>query len=218
MEQRGETIIRLIPGGAAGWCYDSKEIQLEKALRRSGRRLWIEAAIVQPDGSVVFGDGAAFADHDDIETPVLAAVGILLNKEQTAFRIVLRLLEDTEAEEVKVIWRAYCKGKKNPLEEGPEEILEEREEPEVPAPAPSQAEDFYIEAVPGSILTGHKFMFTCHRPDGTQEAVQWALVGEDTGVINGYGMYTAPDHPGVFEVTAQAGSLKASAYIVVRDQ
>lgn len=215
MEQRGETIIRLIPGGAAGWCYYSKEIRLEKALGRNGRRVWIEAAVVQPDGSILFGDGAAFADSESIDTPVLASTGVLLNKEQSAFRIGLRLLEDTEAEEVKVIWRAYCKGKKNPVEE---EIEERPEDPEGSAPVPTQAEDLYIEAVPGSILKGHKFMFTCHRPAGVQDPVQWAVIGEDTGVINGYGMYTAPDHPGIFEVTAQVGDMKASAYVVVRDQ
>ena len=123
MEQRGETVIRLIPGGAAGWCYYSKEIRLEKGLRKSGRRIWIEAGVVQPDGSVLFGDGTAFVDSDQIGTAVLAAVGILLNKEQSAFRIGLRLLEDTDEAEVKVIWRAYCKGKKNQAE--PEEEAEE---------------------------------------------------------------------------------------------
>ena len=227
MEQRGETVIRLIPGGAAGWCYYSKEIRLEKGLRKSGRRIWIEAGVVQPDGSVLFGDGAAFVDSDQIGTAVLAATGILLNKEQSAFRIGLRLLEDTDEAEVKVIWRAYCKGKKNlaepeeeaeeKTEEMVEEMLEEKSA-EVPEAAPLREDDFFIEAVPGSIRQGDKFMFTCHRPADVQEPVQWTVAGEDAGWINGYGMYTAPQHPGVFEVTAQVGELKTSAYIVVKDQ
>ena len=61
-------------------------------------------------------------------------------------------------------------------------------------------------------------MFTCHRPEDLEESVTWNVVGEDAGTINGYGMYTAPDRPGVFEVTAQAGGFTASAYIVVKDQ
>ena len=222
MEQRGETVIRLIPGGAAGWCYYSKEIHLEKALRKSGRRIWIEAGVVQPDGSVLFGDATPFIDSDQIGTAVLAATGILLNKEQSAFRIGLRLLEDTDEAEVKVIWRAYCKGKKGAAEaeesteEAVEETVEERQA-EAPVAAPQPSDDFYIEAVPGSIRQGDKFMFTCHRPADVQEPVQWAVAGEDAGWINGYGMYTAPRRPGIFEVTAQVGDRKTSAYIVVRE-
>ncbi len=229
MEQRGETTIRLIPGGAAGWCYYSREISLDKALRGKDGKLWIEAAVQQPKGEILYGDASVFAESEYLGMAVLAEVGILLNKEQNAFRIGLRLLEDTDENEVKVFWRAFCKGKKNQMaersvspvfKETPEEEAEESAIPqeEEPKEEPQHSEEFYIESVPGQIFKGQKFMFMCHRPEDLEESVTWNVVGEDAGTINGYGMYTAPDRPGVFEVTAQAGGLLASAYIVVKDQ
>ena len=204
METSGMVRISLLPGGEAGWCYYSEPVVL---MPEEGD-LWIDLALVTSDGQVVFGDMGPFTDCEYTEEPVQAEIGALLDPMHSAFRVGVRLKEDTEAEEVFVRWRAVRMAPLGGGAAGPK--VEEKEEKR---PDPT----FYIEAVPGSIGKGRKFMFLCHRPEEDTEPVVWSVVGEDAGTIDAYGMYTAPDRIGVFEVQAALGGRKTSAYVVVKE-
>lgn len=204
METGGIVKISLQPGGEAGWCYYSEPVVL---MPEEGE-LWIETALVQPDQKIIFGSSLPFADCDYTEEPVRAEIGALLDPARSSFRIGLCLLEDTEQESVEVCWRAV---RKTSFAKPPAAVLPEAEEETTSAP------DLYIDAVPGFIGKNRKFMFVCHLPEGMDETVTWSVEGEDAGTIDSYGMYTAPDRVGVFEVKAAAGDRVASAFVVVKD-
>lgn len=207
METGGRLAIALQPGGEAGWCYYSDPVAL---LPEEGD-LWIETALESPDGQLIFGSAGPFADCEWTQEPVQAEVGVLLDPARSSFRIGVRLLEDTEQTEVFVRWRAVRAGGGSEEEPAPAE-------PEVRWQKwYADEEAFYIEAVPGQMQKKDKFMFICHLPEGAEGLVEWSVVGEDAGTISPYGLYTAPDRVGVFEVIASLGSRQAKAYVVVRE-
>ena len=138
METSGMVRISLLPGGEAGWCYYSEPVVL---MPEEGD-LWIDLALVTSDGQVIFGDMGPFTDCEYTEEPVQAEIGALLDPSHSAFRVGVRLKEDTEAEEVFVRWRAVRMAPLGGGDAGPK--AEEKEEKR---PDPT----FYIEAVPGSI-------------------------------------------------------------------
>ncbi len=205
METGGRLTIALQPGGEAGWCYYSDPVTL---LEEPGD-LWIETAVEQPDGQVIFGSAGPFEDCEWTE-PLQAEAGVLLDPARSSFRIGLRLLADTELTEVQVRWRAVRMGGAAAPQIQPENEVKWQK-------WYADAEAFYIEAVPGQMQKNDKFMFICHLPEGADQLVEWSVSGEDAGTITPYGLYTAPDHVGVFEVIASLGSRQAKAYVVVKE-
>lgn len=219
----GRVAIPLLPGGEAGWCYYSDEIEHEL-----GETLvWIESSLEQPDGALVFGNSSVFEDSEYLEEPLLAEVGILLNPDRKSFRVGVKLLADTEQKEAVVYWRArelkrteaerklasdektllgyYMKAQK--IQEDVQSYINEN------------PESFYIKSTPKYLYKNQKFMFSCQLPEGVQEPVTWKVLGEDGGTIDSYGMYTAPDRQGVFQVEASLGEqYRTTVYIMIKDQ
>lgn len=116
-----------------------------------------------------------------------------------SFVIGLRLLEASSSQDAVIHWKAVMAEQE---EEGDKEkriyILPGKLEMRV-------RESCYLEAV-------------CEGMPGTQ--VLWSTAGNNQGFISQDGMYTAPNMPGVYEVTAEcqgAPEIKASLFVVVRE-
>lgn len=85
---------------------------------------------------------------------------------------------------------------------------------------------FYLENVPKVLHLGWKWQLRAHVPSSLQpqsaldtSVVSWAVKGAGScGTIDRYGCYTAPDHAGVFEVTAvlEPTGQTTSAFMIVR--
>ena len=217
----GRVAVPLIPGGEAGWCYYSDEIEHELG----EGLLWIDYALEQPEGSMVFGSAAAFEDSEFLEEPLLAEVGIVLSPDRKRFRVGVKLLADTDQKEAVVYWRASQLKRseaERKLAEDEKTLLDyymtarQPVEVDVPEEAP---DTFYIQSTPKYLYKGQKFMFSCKVPEGTDMAVTWSVLGENAGTIDSYGMYTAPDRQGVFQVEASLGDqYRTTVYVMIKDQ
>lgn len=221
----GRVVIPLIPGGEAGWCYYSDEINHELG----DGLLWIDYALEQPEGAMLFGSASAFEDSEYLEEPLLAEVGILLSPDRKSFRVGIKLLADTDQKEAVVYWRAGQLKRseaERKLAEDEKTLLGyymTAKRPVVQSMVVEVQEDapeaFYIQSTPKYLYKGQKFMFSCKVPEGTKEPVTWKVLGEDAGTIDSYGMYTAPDHQGVFQVEASLGShYRTTVYVMIKDQ
>ena len=218
----GRVSISLLPGGEAGWCYYSDEIDHELG----DGLLWIDYALEQPEGGLMFGNASVFEDSEYLEDPLLAEVGILLSPDRKTFRVGVKLLADTEQKEAVVYWRA---GQLKRSEAERKLASDEKtllnyymtaRQPVSAAPVEEASSDsFYIKSTPKYLYKGQKFMFSCQVPEGTNEEVRWGVLGEDAGTIDGYGMYTAPDRQGVFQVEASLGDrYRTTVYVMIKDQ
>ena len=80
------------------------------------------------------------------------------------------------------------------------------------------AASFHIENAPTSIKPGYKYVFRCACPPADRPQLQWQVNGEDAGVIDENGIYTAPERQGVFEIRAFVPNtpLETSVYVVVK--
>lgn len=230
-ENRQQTVwgmvrIPLMPGGEAGWCYYSEDI--EHGL--SDGILKVDVALEQPDGGRIYGDTSPFEDSEYTSPALQASIGALLSPDKKSFRIGVKLLADTEQKEAIVYWQASCiqKSDADRLPNANEKVLvdfymsgRDRAETESAEKEESiAAEDFYIVSAPRYLYRGQKFMFACHLPGEEQGNVNWKVIGENGGTIDGYGMYTAPDHQGVFQIEASIGEpakYRTTVYVMVKE-
>lgn len=218
----GRAVIPLTPGGEAGWCYYSDAIYHELG----DGLLWIDFALEQPDGAIVYGSTAPFDECEYMEETIQAEVGVLLNRDRKSFRIGVKLLKDTEQKEAVVCWRA---GRIRRAEAERRFVGEEKKlldyymtarRSEAEIPVVSDPEAFYITSTPKYLYRGQKFMFTCRLPEGEKGPVYWRVLGDDGGTIDSFGMYTAPQRQGVFQVEASLGDparYKTTVYVMIKE-
>lgn len=213
MAMHGKVTVPLTPGGEKGWCYFSPLIPLE--IKED--EVFIDLALENADGSVCFGSSAPFEDCDFLDEPLSADLGAVLSADKASFRVGIRLNADTERTEAVVFWRVCALSDEGPSKDHRGSLVDRTfpDQAQVHVAAPAE---FYIEAAPSYMRPGDRFMFSCHRPEGHSDPVEWSVKGEQAGRINGYGMYTAPDHGGVFEVEARLGAMTARAYVMVREE
>lgn len=133
------------------------------------------------------------------EMEVKAELAARLNASKGAFVVGVRLTEPTGRQSVAVRWRAQA----FPM---PEELGTEKHMYIVPGKLELRVrETYYLEAV-------------CENVPGA--TVLWSVAEPFGGTVDSDGAYTAPNVPGVYEVTAQcqeAPGLKASLFVVVRE-
>ena len=217
----GRVAIPLIPFGEAGWCYYSDAIEHELG----DGLVWIDYSLEQPEGTMIFGSADVYAESEYLDEPLSAEIGILLSADRKSFRVGIRLLADTEQKEAVVYWRAQLLQRseaERKLAADEKTLLSYYMTAKEPAIVPKEedtAEAFYIKSTPQYLLKGQKFMFTCQVPEGTTEPVVWKVLGDQGGTIDGYGMYTAPDRQGVFQVEASLGDrYRTTVYVMIKDQ
>ena len=117
-----------------------------------------------------------------------------------SFVIGLRLLEPSSRQTISVHWRAVMADQEKGLQDQEKRIYI------VPGKLEMKVRESYcLEAV-------------CENLPGAE--ILWSTYGEDGGFISQDGVYTAPDVPGVYEVTAsclEAPKIKASLFVIVRE-
>ncbi len=150
---------------------------------------------IQQDDLMYFGSGEIF---DDME--VCAELAARLDTSKGSFVIGVRLTEPTSRQYINVCWRAVA------------DFMPEDDE----------SEKKYMYIVPNKlelkVRESYYLKAVCENmPYAT---IIWRVNGEESGNIASDGTYTAPNIPGVYEVTAQcqeAPEIKASIFIVVRE-
>ncbi|MBQ7063543.1 MAG: hypothetical protein IJM90_01440 [Firmicutes bacterium] len=193
-QNSGEVTLPLSPGGYAGRCYYSKPVSHGLGKGPVGLSL----ALKDPSGALLYGNAAVWAAYETIVRLPDARLGALLQPDEGSFVIGVRLLENTSARELTVLWSAW-----------------RTEDPPVTAEAADE-EPFYILEVPNYLRAGEQFAFTVVKPQGGPPVV-WSITEPQGGRIREDGVYTAPDHAGVFEIKASWGGRTASVYLMIKD-
>lgn len=186
----GITTFDLSKGGARGLRVYSDEIFHGLGFGN----VTIQTGIVEEDGCVTYGSAEVFGEQKyRVETAVRTY------EERGSFVIGIRLLETVVEGKVLVRWTAF-----KDMDEEREDKVEKR---------------IYIK--PGLLeldLREH-----CHLEatcvNMADRRVLWS-VREGGGFVDENGGYTAPNIPGVYEVTAKSAAcpeVKASIFVVVRD-
>lgn len=158
-------------------------------------RVTIQTGLVEEDGCVTYGSPEVFGEQKfRVETAVRTY------EERGSFVIGIRLLETVTEGKLSVRWTAV-----RDTEEDREDKAEKR-----------------IFIKPGLLELGLRESFfletTC--VNMADRRILWS-VKEGGGFIDASGEYTAPNVPGVYEVTARSAAypeVKASIFVVVRDR
>lgn len=190
----GDAVIRLGIGGKAGQRFFSDEIAHGLGLGKVTILLGVEEDDPSQRG-VVYGSSEIF---DERQAVVMAETAARLDPEKGTFVIGARLLEPTTQYELKVHWTAF-------RYEDQKKLAQEKK---ILIATPSKS-----IRVMESVYLAVKFV------QMNPTDLIWSVVGKNSGSINANGCYTAPNHPGVYEVQAVCAynpNLKASAFLVVK--
>ena len=158
-------------------------------------RVTIQTGLTEDDGCVTYGSPEVFAEQKfRVETAVRTY------EERGSFVIGIRLLETVLEGKLLVRWTAMRN-----MDEDREDKAEKR-----------------IFIKPGLLELGlrESFALEANCVNMADRRVLWS-VKEGGGFIDAAGNYTAPNIPGVYEVTAKSAAypeVKASIFVVVRDR
>ena len=191
----GHVIFDLGLGGNTGQRFFSEDISHELGL---GNVTIILGACtgVRDEDSVIYGSPEIFPD----EVPFRAELAAKADAKTGTFRIGLRLVEPTMNRYVRVNWTA--------LRDAKEKVHDVEETALLIRP-----DILYLK-------TRESFFLEPEFRGISPTPVTWNIREENGGTIEPNGKYTAPNTPGIFEVTAASTTyenLRASIYVVVRD-
>lgn len=190
----GDLAIRLGIGGNTGKRFFSDEITHGLGLGKVSIVLGVEENAAEQSG-VVYGSAQIFD-----ENPGAAAVetAVRLDPSKGTFVVGIRLLEPLSQFELKIHWTAFR------YEDRKQQSREKKILIDIPTKSIRVMESVYLNA---------KFVHMAPTD------LLWSVVSEDGGSVNANGYYTAPNHPGVYEVQAVCAydaRIKASAFLVVK--
>ena len=191
----GHVIFDLGLGGNTGQRFFSGDISHELGLGNVTIILG-SCTGVRDEDSVIYGSPEIFTD----EVPFRAELAAKADAKTGTFRIGLRLVEPTMNRYVRVNWTA--------IRDAKEKVHDVEETALLIRPDIlylKTRETFFLEP---------EFRGIAPTP------VTWSIREENGGTIEPNGKYTAPNVPGIFEVSAASTryeNLRASIYVVVRD-
>lgn len=128
----------------------------------------------------------------------MAETAALLDPAKGTFIIGARLLEATTQYELKIHWTAFRYEDQKKL---------------------AQEKKLLISSPTKSIRVMESVYLSVKFVQMNPTDLIWSVVGENSGSINGNGCYTAPNHPGVYEVQAVCAydpDVKANTFLVVK--
>ena len=154
-----------------------------------------------------FGRSDYFKDAGDIPTMPDVKVSAVLSVETGKFRLALKVKPESFEGTVRILWTAVKMEEKTVRPTGGE----------IP---------FYIENPPKVLHPGWKYTFSVHQDAAVESApgaIVWSVSSESgegeeyTGSIDASGELTAPQHPGIVEVTAakEGTDFLASSFVVI---
>ncbi|MDE7298713.1 MAG: hypothetical protein K2N94_07770 [Lachnospiraceae bacterium] len=186
--------IELGIGGAAGQCFFSEEIV--HGLGPGNVIVTVGAVNPRKDGrEIVYGTRNIFPEEKG-QVNVETAVKLYVDK--GSFRIGVRCLKEVHEGRLTVHWLAVLAQK---------EAAESRPSMNIRPGLPRirVRETLNFEA----LIDGKR-----------QTRIHWEVREPEGGSIDAKGLYTAPNHPGIFEIRAADaadGSLRASVYVIVAE-
>ena len=188
----GEAVIDLGIGGRMGKRFFSESIAHGLGLGNVTIVLGMKQGNT---GGVVFGSSEIF---DEDYKGVKAELAARLEPDKGTFVIGLRLLEQTSEYEAVVCWSAIKRRETQRLD-GSRRII--------------------LDCGAKSLKPMESSYFTVSFVNMAEADIRWSVDTPDGGTINDNGCYTAPNHAGVFKITAVCVSdntVYASAYVVVK--
>lgn len=191
----GYAVIDLGIGGNVGQRFFSEEISHDLGL---GNVLILlgQCYGLTDDSAVVYGSPEVFEDA----APFKAELAAKADPARGTFRIGLRLTEPTMERYVRVNWTAF------------RDIREKRHDREEMA--------LFIKPEMLYLKTRESYYLEAKFRGVEETPVRWVVREENGGTIEPNGKYTAPNAPGIYEVSASSTiyeNLRASIFIVVRD-
>lgn len=179
----------LSQGGQRGQRFLSKEIFHGLGLGRVA----VMAGLEEEKQQVIYGSAAVFKDQTE-----RAEVAVRLFEDKGSFIVGIRLLETVLEGKIRVRWTAVKSAGEEKTETTGKKIL---------------IKPGILEL---GLRDGHYLEANCLNM--TDRRVEWS-VREHGGHIDANGYYTAPNTPGVYEVTAQSVAnpeIRASIFVIVR--
>lgn len=193
MVSSGEEIIDLGIGGKFGQIFTSDNIAHNLGLGTVSISLGC-ACEVSDNSALVYGSSEIFTDSS-IKCETAAKLDVTTGK----FKIGIRLLENTTKNKVKICWTAVK------VKETEDEIHNRR---------------VFIQPSIANLSVMQTCYFTAVFENINDNRVNWSIREINGGTINSNGMYTAPNTPGIYEITAQSEAypnVKTSVYAIVSD-
>lgn len=147
---------------------------------------------------LLFGDAGVFAQSPYIPGMPAFTLGAYADPADGSFVLGLKLSANSVCCRVDVLWQAVK--------------LDAEKSSGRRAPG-----SFYITNAPKLMAPGESVELNCVTPENAP-LVSWTVEGENAGSITPYGVYTAPDTPGLYQVKAYLPGTDSMAaiYISVR--
>lgn len=203
----GEIQISFHQNLRAGQCIYTHVINTELGAGRHGLTLYLIDELGMDEsplqGSrILYGDSRVFQESSYIPAVPQVKLAAYLEENTGCFQIGVQFIASAMPGSMTIGWQARK-----------EELLSEKEQ-EV-----AKAKAFYIVNPPKLLRPGMKYTFRCQVTDNLAGRVHWEVLGEEAGTIDRFGMYTAPQKQGVFEVQAslEGTECKATAYVIVKE-
>lgn len=144
---------------------------------------------------MIYGSSEVFDGNDG---GIRAEIAAKVNQQDGTFVIGARLLETTSEYELTVHWTAIKHSNKF---------------------ARLSEKKLIIDCGAKSVRALESVYFSVKFVNMNETAVRWSVIGDNSGTINDNGYYTAPGHPGIYEIRVHCAydkSIKASAFVVVK--
>ncbi len=154
------------------------------------------------EGRLLFGDSEVFAQSSYVPGVPAVRLGAWVDPGTGEFRLGVKLL--SHAAQCRLVIRWWAEKKEvDEAEQADEEIV--------------VTDDFYIGNMPRIMKTGRKFQFSCVKPM-EDDKVEWEVLSPGGGTIDRFGMYTAPDLPGIYQIQARLPErgMETSIYLMVK--
>lgn len=191
----GMVTISLGIGGKEGQCFFSEEIVHGLGTGNVFLRLGMEET---KGKKAIYGLAEIFGEQRENE--VLADVAAKADLERGSFVIGAKLKQTTACNEMKVHWMA---------------VKDKRRE------AQEEKRKLFIEPNMLYVKVRESIYLKAECKNMRDKRVKWSLQEEESGTIDQNGLYTAPNQGGVYGVFVQSAAhpeLKATAYIIVREE
>ena len=193
MISSGETVIDLGIGGKFGQVFTSEKIA--HGLGLGAVDISLGCACNESDSKqIIYGSSEVFND-----ALVKCETAAKLDAETGNFVIGIRLLENTTKNKVKIFWTAVRK------KENEDEMHNRR---------------IFIQPSIADLSVMQTCYFTAVFENINDKRVIWSVKEANGGTINSNGMYTAPNTPGIYEISAQSEAypeVRTSIYAIVND-
>lgn len=151
---------------------------------------------------ILYGDIKVFNTSSYIPAVPQLKLAAYLEEDSGQFQVGIQLEAPVEPGTFTIGWQARK-----------EEIMSDKEQDAV------KAQSFYISNPPKTLRPGMKYTLRCQKSEGLSGKIHWEVLGEESGTIDQFGMYTAPLKQGVFEVQAslEGTDRKATAYVIIKE-